>query len=103
GIATQSAALVGHVAPIVLLKRGQELGVNIDLLRAQTYMALQLQSVGYAIALAFFGGTMLARGYLIVRSLFLPPLIGVFLAIEGIAYLANTFADFVAPGIARTV
>jgi hypothetical protein len=87
----------------VLLTRGQELGVNMDLLRAQTYMALQLQSIGYAIALAFFGGTMLARGYLIGRSFFLPRFIGVFLLIEGAAYLANSFAYFVAPGIARAV
>jgi hypothetical protein len=103
GCATQSMALVGHFAPIVLLTRGRELGVNMDLLQAQAYMALQLQSIGYAIALAFFGGTMLARGYLIGRSLFLPRFIGVLLAIEGVAYLANSFAYFVAPAIARGV
>src|SRR6185295_8138739 len=59
GTAVQSAALLGHFAPLILLKRGVALGVPIDLLRAQAYMALQLQSIGYAVALAFFGGTML--------------------------------------------
>src|SRR3989442_1523891 len=56
-----------------------------------------------AVALAFFGGTMLARGYLILRAAFLPRIIGVLLAIEGVCYLANSFADFLAPGLAATV
>jgi hypothetical protein len=103
GSAVQSAALLGHFAPLVLLKRGHDLGVNQELLQAQTYMALQLQGIGYAVALAFFGGTMLARGYLIFRSGFLPRFIGLFLAVEGVCYLANSFADFLAPGIASTV
>jgi hypothetical protein len=100
GSAVQSAALVGHLAPIILLKRGHALGVNTELLQAQAYMALQLQSIGYAVALAFFGGTMLARGYLVFRSGFLPWIIGVFLAIEGVGYLVNSFVDFLAPGFA---
>jgi hypothetical protein len=86
----------------VLLKRGQTLGVSLDLLQAQTYMALQLQGIGYAIALAFFGGTMLSRGYLILHARFVPRFIGALLIIEGICYLANSLA-FVAPEIASTV
>ena len=100
GIAVQSAALLGHFAPLVLLKRGAALGVPIDLLRAQTYMALQLQGIGYAVALTFFGGTMLFRGYLIVRSALVPRSIGVALMVEGVAYWANSLFDFVAPGFA---
>jgi uncharacterized protein DUF4386 len=74
--------------------------VPIDLLRAQTYMALQLQGIGYAVALTFFGGTMLFRGYLIVRSALVPRSIGVALMVEGVAYWANSLFDFVAPGFA---
>ena len=103
GCAVQSAALLGHFAPLILLKRGQALGVNMELLQAQTYMALQLQGIGYAVALAFFGGTMLVRGYLILKSTFLPRILGLFLAIEGVCYFANSFADFLAPGIASRV
>ena len=103
GTAVQSTALLGHFAPLILLKRGVALGVPIDLLRAQTYMALQLQSIGYAVALAFFGGTMLFRGYLIVRSAIVPRAIGVALMIEGVAYWVNSFVDFVAPGFAGAV
>jgi hypothetical protein len=102
GSAVQSVALLGHFAPLILLKRGAALGVAPDLLQAQAYMALQLQGIGYAIALVFFGGTMLARGYLILRGTFLPRVIGVFLMIEGVAYLANSFVDFIAPGLAAS-
>ena len=101
GTAVQSVALLGHFAPLILLKRGVALGVAIDLLRAQTYMALQLQGIGYAVALTFFGGTMLFRGYLIVRSAIVPRAIGVALMVEGVAYWANSFLNFLAtPGFA---
>jgi len=103
GISVQSAALLGHFAPLILLKRGAALGVDMELLRAQTYMALQLQGIGFAVALVFFGGTMMARGYLIARSAIVPRAIGVFLMIEGVAYWANSFVDFLAPGFAPTL
>jgi len=103
GGSIEGAALLGHFAPLILLKQGRDLGVSPDLLQALAYMALRLQGIGYAVALAFFGGTMLARGYLIVRSSFFPRVIGVLLAIEGVCYLVNSFVDFVAPGIAATV
>jgi hypothetical protein len=41
--------------------------------------------------LTFFGGTMLFRGYLIVRSAIVPRAIGVALMVEGVAYWANSF------------
>jgi len=103
GISVQSAALLGHFAALILLTRGVALGVPIELARAQAYMALQLQSIGYAVALAFFGGTMLCRGYLIVRSAIVPRIIGVALLIEGVAYWVNSFVDFLAPAFAAAV
>jgi hypothetical protein len=102
GTAVQSTALLGHFAPLILLKHGAALGVDVDVLRAQAYVALQLQGIGYAVALAFFGGTMMCRGYLIVRSAIVPRAIGLFLMIEGVAYWANSFVDFLAPGRAST-
>jgi hypothetical protein len=103
GTAIQALALLGHFAPIVLLTRGAAMGVDMRLLQAQAYMALQLQGIGYAIALALFGGTMLARGYLIVRSAIVPRVIGAVMMIEGVAYWANSFVDFLVPGLASTV
>ena len=103
GTAIQATALLGHFAPLVLLKRGQTLGLGLELLQAQTYMALQLHGIGYAIALSFFGGTMLSRGLLILHARFVPRFIGLLLAIEGVCYLVNSLANFVAPEIASTV
>jgi hypothetical protein len=103
GSAVQAGSLLGHFAPLILLKRGHDLGVSEELLQAQTYMALQLQGIGFAVALAFFGGTMIARGYLILGARFLPRAIGLFLVIEGICYLANSFVLFVAPSFARAI
>lgn len=103
GTAVQATALLGHYAALIVLKRGHDMGVSTDLLNAQMYMALQLQGIGYAIGLAFFGGTMLSRGYLILHARFLPRVIGLLLMIEGICYWINSFANFVAPGIASTV
>jgi hypothetical protein len=92
--------LLNHFAPLILLKRGHDLGVNTEVLQAQAYMSLKLQSVGFAVALTFFGCYCLALGYLIFRSGFMPRIIGVLLAVEGVCYQINSFADFLAPGIA---
>lgn len=103
GSAIEGVALIDHLAPLLLLEHGQALGIDPVLLQAQAYVALNLQSIGFAIALTFFGCYCLAIGYLIYRSTFLPRIIGILLAIEGLCYLANSFADFLAPGVAGRV
>jgi len=55
------------------------------------------------IALAFFGGFCLIIGYLVFRSTFFPRVVGPLLAIEGTAYLINSFAHFVAPAVGDRV
>jgi Domain of unknown function (DUF4386) len=100
GSAIEGADLVNHLAPLILLKRGQAFGIDPQLLHAQAYITLNLQSIGFAVALTFFGLSCVARGYLIYRSGFLPRAIGVFLAIEGVCYLINSFGLFLAPQFA---
>jgi uncharacterized protein DUF4386 len=51
-------------------------------------MSLKLQSIGLAVARVFFGFYCFVAGYMIFRSTFLPRLLGVLLAIEGVGYLA---------------
>jgi len=68
-------------------------------LQAQAYLSFQLQDIGLSIALVFFGFDILVTGYLTFRSTFLPRVIGVLLAIEGIGYLINSFALFIAPAV----
>src|SRR5687768_13962450 len=62
GSAIEGADLVNHLAPLILLKRGPGFGLDMQFLQAQAYMTLNLQSIGFAVALTFFGLTCIARG-----------------------------------------
>jgi hypothetical protein len=100
GAAIESVVLLNHFAPLVFLKSGGSLSVfKPEQLQAQAYMSLELQDIGLAISLVFFGFDILVTGYLIFRSTFLPRILGVLLAIEGVGYLINSFALFLAPGL----
>lgn len=100
GSAVEASGLLAHYAPLTLLKRGAELGLDRHMLEAHSYMALSLQGIGFSVALTFFGGTCIARGWLIIRSGFFPRVIGLFLMMEGVAYLVNSFGNFLAPAFA---
>lgn len=71
-----------------------------QLFASLTAFSVNLHSHGFGIGLIFFGFTCMIRGYLIVKSGFLPPILGVFLVAAGIGYLANSFALLLAPDIA---
>jgi hypothetical protein len=62
-----------------------------------------MHAAGYLIAQIFFGLWLLPLGYLVYRSGFFPRAIGVLLAIGCFGYLADTFVQFLAPGIAESV
>jgi hypothetical protein len=64
------------------------------------YVPWALSSIGYDIYTVFFGFDIICMAYLVLRSTFLPRAIGVLLAIDGLAYLGNSFADVLAPGFA---
>jgi hypothetical protein len=55
--------------------------------------------VGLGIALVFFAIGILVTAYLILKSNFLPRIIGALLAIEGAGYLINSFTQFLAPAL----
>jgi hypothetical protein len=48
----------------------------------------------------FYGVDFFVVAYLVFNSTFLPRLIGVLLAIDGLGYLVNSFAALLAPGFA---
>ncbi|WP_213804430.1 DUF4386 domain-containing protein [Granulicella sp. dw_53] len=101
GTAIESVSLLGHFAPLLLLGGGHSLnGFTAEQLQSLSYVSLQLFERGFAIALVFFGFYCLLFGYLIFRSTFFPRVIGVLLALEGVCYLINSFANFVAPAFA---
>jgi hypothetical protein len=99
--AIESVNLLNHFAPLILLGGRHYLNVfTAEQLQALAYVSLRLQSVGYNISLAFFGFYCLVTGYLIFRSTFLPRILGVLLAIAGLCYLTNSFANFLSPAFA---
>jgi len=69
-------------------------------LRAMALLSLKAHSVGFGVALIFFGFSCLALGYLIFRSGFFPKLLGILMAIAGLCYLINCFALILSPTVA---
>lgn len=104
GTAIEGSVLLDHLAPLTLLDGSASLSaIPVAQLQAQAYVSLQLFELGFAVCLVFFGFFCLATGYLIVRSRFVPWLVGVLLALEGACYLLNSFTDFLAPAYASRV
>lgn len=58
---------------------------------------------GYLIAQIFFGLWLLPLGYLVVKSGWFPTWIGILLIAGCFGYLVDTFATFLAPGVADTI
>jgi hypothetical protein len=100
----EAVSLLGHYAPLLFLNQGLHLsGFTPEQLQAVSYVSIQLFEYGFSIALVFFGFDCFAMAYLIVRSTFFPRIIGVLLGIEGVFYLINSFANFLAPAVADRV
>ena len=84
--------------PLALLRDAHLLGAfKTDQLQALALASLSLHGTGYNIGLVFFGFHCLLIGHLIFRSTFLPRILGVLMAIAGLCYLINSFANLLAP------
>jgi hypothetical protein len=98
--AIEGVSLLAHYAPLVILGSSRYLAAfTPEQLQAAAYLSIQLFEAGFAICLVFFGFDCLTLAYLIVRSTFFPRIIGVLLAVEGVGYLINSFALFLAPAL----
>jgi hypothetical protein len=101
GTAVEGANLLNQFAPLMLLGGGHYLSVfNTEQLQALAYMPLDSQAISYDIQQVIYAGYLLAAGYLVFRSTFLPQTVGVLLAIGALCYLTYSFAAFLAPGFA---
>ena len=63
-------------------------------------LALKLHDIAFNVALVFFGFTCLVNGYLIVKSGFLPKVLGVLMQVAGAAYLVGCLAALFVPALA---
>lgn len=66
-------------------------------------LSLNVQGVGYAIGLVFFGVYCLLVGYVIYMSKMVPKLLGILYIISGIGYLINSFIMLLSKGFANPV
>jgi hypothetical protein len=88
GCAVQAVTALLYLAPLVVLTAGNSLSaLTQQQLEALAYMFLKLNGLAFDTYLVFFGLWCVLIGYLIFRSTFLPRILGVLLAIDGLAWM----------------
>ena len=98
GVAFGGPTLLSRLAPLVLLQGDQYLSVfTTSQLQAMTLTSFKLHGFALWVSLVLFGVQCFIVGYLIVRSTFLPRILGVLLAIGGAGYVIGSFANFLSP------
>jgi hypothetical protein len=99
--AIEAASLPTLFAPLALLD-GKEYANAVPASQLHVLASLPgaLSDGSYDVYTVFFGFDILCLAYLVVRSGFVPSIIGVLLAIDGAAYLLYSFSDVLAPGFA---
>jgi uncharacterized membrane protein YczE len=72
-----------------------------DQLSAQAMLSVTSYDYGFNVGYVFFGLTILGLGYLIVRSDYIPRVLGVLLIIASVGYFIDSFASFLSSGYAN--
>lgn len=86
--AIQAVTGLLYVAPLLILQGGNSLSAfTTGQLQALAYVFLKLNAYAFNIDLVFFGLWCVLTGYLIFRSTFLPRILGVLLAIDGLGWM----------------
>jgi len=99
GCATQIIGGILQLAPLVVLGGSRSLSAfNADQLQAAALLFLKLHSQTFNISLVMFAVFELAIGYLIIRSTFLPRILGVLMVVAGCGWLT-----FVWPPLATSL
>jgi hypothetical protein len=99
--AIEAAGLLDQFTPLVVLGGEPYAGaLSAAQLHALAQLSGDLSPFGYTIHTVFFGADILCLAYLVLRSTFLPRTIGILLAIDGLAYLVNSFTGLLAPEFA---
>jgi hypothetical protein len=99
-VAIANVNVLNHFAVLILLSGANFAGAfTSDQLQALALLFIRLRTIGFDIALVFFGFHCIVAGYLFYRSTFCPRILGLLLMIGGAGYLANIFATIIPPGI----
>jgi hypothetical protein len=101
GCAILAFASVFQLAPLVVLGGSQYLSFfKVEQLQAQASLFLELYGQGVSICFVFFGVYCLLIGYLIFKSIFLPRILGVMMAVAGLGwltFLSPPLANYLSP------
>jgi Domain of unknown function (DUF4386) len=93
--------LLNQISPLLILSNETYLNTfQQNQLATLSLLSLNLQALGYAIGLVFFGVYCLIIGYVIYKSQMLPKVFGVLYIISGLGYLINSFTVFLSNGFA---
>lgn len=96
--------VLNDIAALVLVSGADFLAVfEKPQLDALAYLFVRLHSEGITVAAIFWGLWLFPFGMLVIRSGFIPRVLGVLLMIAGVAYLASSFATLVLPRYAPLV
>jgi len=97
GCIIQAVSTLLHLAPLVILGGAQYWNAfQPEQLQSLALFSLDLRAQSTNIYMVFFGVYCILIGYLILRSTFMPRIIGAFLAIAGVGYLT-----FLSPPLAH--
>jgi hypothetical protein len=96
--------VLNEIAALILVKGADFLSVfEKPQLDALAYLFLRLHGQGIAVVSIFWGLWLFPFGMLVIRSGFIPRVLGVLLMIAGVAYLASAFATLILPHYAPMV
>jgi len=102
----QTSVLVANklnlLLPLLLLGNAAYLkAFSPQQLQAWSYVSLRMHDYGFGFGLLFFGVECIVVGYLIVRSGYLPGVLGILMQLAGVCYLTNSFALILVPTLAQ--
>jgi hypothetical protein len=99
--AIEAAGILHQFAPLILLGAGDGTSEQgLAQLQALVTLTGPLAQADYLLYTVFFGLDILLMSYLLLRSRFVPRVIAVLLAVDGLAYLAYSFTTILAPDLA---
>ena len=92
GCAIQAITSLFYLAPLLILQGGSSFSpFTPEQLQALALMFVKLNNYANDIYLVFFGLWCILTGYLIFRSTFLPRILGVLLAIDGLGWVTYLY------------
>jgi Domain of unknown function (DUF4386) len=97
GCAIQALTSFFYLAPLIVLKAVHS-ALTTEQLQELAYLFIRLNAQAFNIYLVFFGLWCFLVGYLIYRSNFMPPILGVLLMITGVGWMTYLF-----PSLARQI